>query len=168
MNLAIIYGSDTGNTEVIANQLHEYYPDAALLNVTDVSAEQMTEYSHLILGIPTWNDGELQGDWEDIFEDLPDHDYAEQTVAIFGLGDQQGYPFTFLDAAGMLHDQLKEKGAKMVGYWSTEGYDYSESVADTGEDSFVCLAIDFENQEDMNEDRLEKWVEQLASEGFSA
>lgn len=41
------------------------------------------------------------------------------------MGDQLGYGEWFLDALGMLHDKLATKGVKFVGYWPTEGYEFT-------------------------------------------
>ena len=32
--------------------------------------QRMSEYQYLILGIPTWDFGELQEDWESIWEEI--------------------------------------------------------------------------------------------------
>ncbi|VEA32518.1 flavodoxin FldB [Salmonella enterica subsp. enterica] len=43
------------------------------------------------------------------------------------MGDQLGYGEWFLDALGMLHDKLALKGVKFVGYWPTEGYEFTSN-----------------------------------------
>jgi hypothetical protein len=41
------------------------------------------------------------------------------------MGDQLGYGEWFLDALGMLHDKLALKGVTFIGYWPTEGYEFT-------------------------------------------
>lgn len=44
------------------------------------------------------------------------------------LMPQTGYNlFSLVDAMEEIHDVFKEAGAKMVGYWPTEGYQHAES-----------------------------------------
>ena len=164
--LAVFYGSETGNTQEVAEQISAYFEEAETSDIRKVSVSTWGEYSHLILGIPTWNDGELQGDWYDIFDDLEDLDFSNTKIAIFGLGDQFGYPYTFLDAAGLLYEKLKEQGATFAGFIEPEGYEFEDSKALVNE-SLVCLGLDFENQEELNEERIEEWVNQLKVEGFT-
>ncbi len=64
----------------------------------------------LILGIPTWDFGEIQEDWEAVWDQLDDLNLEGKIVALYGLGDQLGYGEWFLDALGMLHDKLSTKG----------------------------------------------------------
>lgn len=54
-----------------------------------------------------------------------------------------------LDALGMLHDKLITKGVKFVGYWPTEGYEFTSDkpvIADG--QLFVGPALDETNQYD--------------------
>ncbi len=115
----------------------------------------------LILGISTWDFGELQEDWESRWEDIADLHLEGRIVALFGLGDQLGYGEWFQDALGMLHDQLVPKGVKLVGYWPNEGYEFdaSKALIDDGR-HFVGLALDDANQYDQTDPRIEQWVEQ--------
>ncbi|MCO6062464.1 flavodoxin domain-containing protein, partial [Pseudomonas sp. MOB-449] len=84
------------------------------------------------IGTPTLGDGELPGlsadceneSWEEFLPKLEGVDLSGKTVAIFGLGDQVGYPKEFLNAMGILYDFVVERGATVVGAWPTEGYEF--------------------------------------------
>jgi flavodoxin len=39
-------------------------------NVKDATAEDMAQYTILILAAPTWYDGEMQADWEDFHAEV--------------------------------------------------------------------------------------------------
>lgn len=90
---------------------------------------------------------------------------AGKTVALYGLGDQLGYGHYFLDAMGWLHGFMAESGARLIGYWSTEGYFYEESKAlNSDQSQFVGLAIDDDQQFELTDSRVKQWVEQVAEE----
>ena len=81
----------------------------------------MLDYPVLMLGISTWDFGEIQEDWANSWAALEELDLAGHIVALFGLGDQLLYGQWFLDAMGLLHDKLLAKGCQLVGYWPNEG-----------------------------------------------
>ena len=120
----------------------------------------MMDYRSLILGISTWGLGELQDDWIAVLPVLEDLDLKGKKVALFGLGDQESYPDTFADALGMLYDILNPKECVFTGEWSTEGYHFEASKALRGDD-FVGLVLDVENQDDLTELRMDKWLIKL-------
>jgi flavodoxin I len=80
--------------------------------------------------------------------------------AIFGLGDQKGYPENFQDGMGLMAELLEEQGAKIIGFTSTKGYTYERSRAERG-DQFVGLSIDMENQSAKSNSRIADWVKEL-------
>ncbi len=160
--IGLFWGSDTGNTETVAGMIAESIGEE-LVDVYDISQcspEDILQYDYLIFGIPTWGNGELQSDWEDFFPNLSEMDFSGKTVALFGLGDQFTYSSYFLDAMGMLHDEIVPQGVKIVGHWPTEGYEFEESKAIV-DGNFVGLAIDQDNQDDLTPERVQLWVEQL-------
>jgi flavodoxin I len=56
-------------------------------------------------------------------------------------------------------------GAKVVGHWSVEGYEFDESKALTADrQCFVGLAIDEDQQEDLTSARLNDWCQQVVRE----
>lgn len=158
MSIGIIYGSSMGNTEAVANSIAELL-EAEVLNVADTDAETINGFDKLILGTSTWGSGDLQDDW-DAF-DLDEIDFNGKTVALFGLGDQESYPDEFCDALITLYNKAKDGGANIVGSWGTDGYEFDESQS-VGEDGkFVGLIIDADNQDDLTQERVEAWVEQI-------
>lgn len=170
--IGIFFGSNTGNTRKIAKLIKKRFDDDTMakpLNVNRVDVGDFAEYEYLILGTPTLGDGELPGlssdceseSWEELLPKLEDIDFTGKTVAIYGLGDQVGYPGEFVDAMSEIYDCVKEGGAKVVGEWSTEGYEFeqSESVVDG---KFVGLVLDQDNQSGLTDDRLTTWLQQIA------
>jgi flavodoxin I len=169
-NIGLFFGSDEGNTERVAeliqHRLGEHKVD--VYDIADVTQLEFTDYTQIILGIPTWDFGQIQSDWEEFWDDIQAVDFSGKTVALFGLGDQFGYGDYFLDAMGMLHDVIVANGAKIIGHWSTEGYEYDASKAEVdGQALFVGLAIDEDQQEELTAARIDQWCEQIAI-AFSA
>ncbi len=160
MSIGIIYGSNGGVTEEIAEQIKNVLSlESDLIDIGTADIDIFEKYNKIIIGTSTWGDGDLQDDWDDIFDEYKNVEFGGKTVAFFGTGDQEGYEDNFLDAMGTLHEVAVENGANIVGdKWSTDGYDYDESTA-VNDDGFVGLAIDEDNQDDMTTKRIEKWVE---------
>lgn len=164
--IGLFYGTQTGTTEVLAEQIQEAFGGVTALTLHDVAdstPDDFALYDCLILGCPTWNIGELQSDWEGIYGQLDEVSFAGKKVAYFGAGDQVGYAENFQDAIGILEAKISSLRGKTVGTWPTEGYDFNESKAVRG-DRFVGLAIDEDNQADLTDDRINAWVTQLKTE----
>jgi flavodoxin I len=164
--IGIFFGSTEGNTERVVTKIQEVLggENAAVLhNVNSATADDMTPYKNVILACPTWEIGQLQEDWNGFIDELADVDFNGKRVTYVGLGDADGYPDTFLDALGIIHEKIKDSGAMFVGAWSTDGYDFeaSKGVIDG---KFLGLAIDEDNQKDLTEERIKKWVDQLKNE----
>ncbi len=137
----------------------------SLHNIKDEPLKNCEEYDLVIFGISTWDFGELQEDWESKWEDINTLQLSNKIVALYGMGDQEGYSEWFQDALGMLHDAVTEVGAKVIGYWPNEGYEFEASKALTNDNThFVGLALDDECQYDLSEQRIAQWSEQVLIE----
>ncbi len=162
--IGLFYGSTTCYTEIAGEKIRERLgaQRVDIFNVADEPLVTAGFYDCLIFGIPTWDYGELQEDWEDVWLELNDLDLTGKTAAVYGLGDQIGYPEWFQDALGYLHDKLLERGARMVGYWPSAGYQFEASKALTPNgEHFVGLALDEENEFDVTDARIAAWCAQL-------
>ena len=157
---AIFFASSTGNTEEIAGKIHEKFEDFEIIDISRDGLSKMNECKSLIIGTPTWGEGNLQDDWEDCFEEFKEIDFSGKTVALFGLGDQDGYGDEFVNAMGTLYETVNENGAKIIGFTSTEGYEYDESTAQI-DDEFVGLVIDEDNQSELTDERVDSWVKKI-------
>ena len=162
---AVIYSFNTKKTGKVAEQIKEAFNNdqVELVNAEDLTELVFLSYDQMILGVPTWFDGELPNYWDEFVPAIEEMDLKGRKIALYGLGDQKGYPENFLDAVGIMGSILEKQGAKLVGFTSTEGYEYEQSQAERG-DQFIGLAIDYENQGSMNKERISAWVEQLQKE----
>ena len=169
MDVKIIYGSDTGNTDYVIetyllNELSVHFDNVVQVDIYNIDPNEWLSNVLFIIGIPTWYDGELQSDWDDYIEDFKKLDFKGKTFAIFGLGDQIGYGEYFVDGIGILAEVILANGGQIIGHWPTEGYTFSESKALVDENHFFGLAIDEDNEDEMTFDRVRIWVEQLGNE----
>ena len=167
MKIGIFYGSSTCYTEMVAEKIHAILgaDNVDVHNIRDIPLARMADYDLLLCGIPTWDFGELQEDWENRWPEIDSLDLSQKPVALFGLGDQLGYGEWFQDALGYLHNVLVARGAQPVGYWPNQGYEFETSKALTDDKShFVGLALDDTNQYDQTDARLTTWIAQIMDE----
>ncbi len=164
--IGLFVGSTTGKTEEAAEIIQKEFGGDEVVtihNMNEANSEDFDGYQNLIIASPTWNIGELQSDWEGFFDELDNIDFKGKKVAYFGTGDQIGYGDNFQDAMGILEEKISSLGGTTVGNWSTDGYDFSESKA-VKNGKFIGLALDDDNQAELTEERIKKWVAQLKTD----
>ena len=168
MKIGLFYGSTTCYTEMAAEKMRAIIGEELvdIRNVKETPLAEMADYDFLILGISTWDFGEIQEDWNEIWDQIDGLSLNSKTIALYGLGDQEGYGEWYLDAMGMLHDQLKKTGANLIGYWpNDDSYEFEASKALTEDRSqFVGLALDEDSQYELSDERIATWVEQVLVE----
>ncbi len=167
MKIGLFYGSTTCYTEMAAEKMRAIIGEDLLdiHNVKEASLNLMSDYDLLILGISTWDFGEIQEDWKELWDQINGVQLSGKSVALYGLGDQEGYGEWYLDAMGLLHDEIKKTGASIIGYWPNEGYDFEASKALTEDGTqFVGLALDEDSQYELSDERIATWVEQVLVE----
>ncbi|GAA3516307.1 flavodoxin FldA [Aquimarina addita] len=166
--IALFYGSDTGCTDDITKDFIALWDQDNLdvREIGDVKKSDFDQFDHFIFGLSTWYDGDLQSDWESFFDDFQEIDFTNKIVAIYGLGDQIGYGEYFIDGVGILAKVVLENGGEVIGHWPYEGYRFTDSVAmiEEKEGYFYGLAIDNDNESQLNEERLTKWIHQVKKE----
>lgn len=162
---AIIYSFNTKKTGKVAERIKEAFNDdmVEMVNAEDITEALFMSFDQIIMGVPTWFDGELPNYWDEFVPALEDLDLSGKKIALYGLGDQKGYPENFLDGMGLMAEILEKSKATLVGFTSVEGYEFEGSLAQRG-DQFAGLAIDYENQGSMNKERIAAWVELLKKE----
>lgn len=160
--VGIFYGSSSGETEDIANQIKSELGDdiADVKNIVMANEEDMNQYENLIFGTSTWRDAGLQYDWEFYQEMLDNIDFSGKKVALFGTGDQLNYPDNFVDAMRILFDKIKANNGEVVGFVDKDGYRFNKSAA-IEDDKFVGLPIDESNEFDKTAARIQMWCKKL-------
>ncbi len=182
--LGLFFGSSTCYTDLvsekIANIIRSDHPEWSIVthNIAEQSIELSIDYNFALYGIPTWDYGELQEDWDNQWDCLQTLNLSNQCAAIYGLGDQIGYPKWYQDAIGFLFSQLQACGAKLYGLWPTNEciidqwvedkallnhvFEQSQGVTDDNQ-FFLGLPLDEENQPNLTLPRLKLWLQNVLS-----
>ena len=163
--IGLFYATDTGNTRKIAKKIRKQFAEdeIELFDVAKATPEAMLGCEALIIGTPTLGDGELPDPLTEFLGQLEASHLEGKPIALFGLGDQVGYPTEFVDALGITYKKLKKLGARLIGSWSAEGYEFEKSKA-LRDGEFVGLVLDQDNQADLTEERLEEWLDLVKPE----
>ncbi len=137
--MLIVYGSTTGNTEMVAEQIMENLEEHSptLQDVADTSPADFEDYDVIIMGSSTWDDGLLQADFRDFVEEI-DADLSGKKIAVFGLGDSS-YP-AFCEAAGLLEEVIGKLNGELM---------------------IESLKVDGFPDEEENEEKIKVWTENI-------
>ncbi|RUO30486.1 flavodoxin FldB [Aliidiomarina sanyensis] len=169
--IGLFYGSTTCYTEIAAEKIRDFIGAdiVELHNIKDVPLKKSEDYDYVIFGLSTWDFGEIQEDWESHWDEIRDLNLADKVIALYGMGDQQGYSEWFQDALGMLHDEIAASSGgatiRRIGFWPNEGYDFIASKALTEDKThFVGLALDEDSQYELSDERITQWCTQLLEE----
>jgi len=162
LNIGLFYSFRSLKTRKIAERIEECFGAGRLeaVDAETVTPEDFMRFDRFILGVPTWFDGELPIYWDEFVPALKELELTSRKFAIFGLGDQKGYPENFGDAVGIMADILTGRNAEVIGETSVEGYAFESSRA-LKNGKFTGLILDQENQPRLTEERVQDWVEQL-------
>ena len=116
--VVLVYGSTTGNTEVLSEHvaagLKQAGADVTVKNVTDAGVDELVDYDAIVFGCSTWGEGELQDDFIDFHDEMDGILLEGKKAAVFGPGDSDGYPDTFCEAVDILEGGLENCGAVIV------------------------------------------------------
>ena len=124
-----------------------------------------------IFGAPKLNTGADSDRTGSCFDEwayltLPNLDFINKRVAVFGLGNCRGYSFYFCGAVGKLYDYFKDAGADMYGDTvNPKDYNYESSYAER-DGKLVGMLFDEENESDRHLQRAEKCLANLREQGF--
>ena len=133
----VIYGSTTGMTEAVAAKIANSL-GAQVFNVNAADAAAF-DAELLVLGSSTWGIGDLQDDWAAKLDEVRGN-FAGKKVAVFGLGDSQGFADSFCVAAETIANAAKDAGATLVG---------------------EVLKLDDTNEADQTDGKIAAWVETI-------
>jgi MioC protein len=119
MNIAFLYGTETGNTEMLAEDLAMVFEDdheTRVENLENTTAAELLAADLNIILCSSYGDGDMPRSAlpfaETLQKDQPD--LTGVRFAIFGLGDME-YAATFGHGSMKLANLLVERGAQSVG-----------------------------------------------------
>ncbi|MDR0364565.1 MAG: flavodoxin domain-containing protein [Bacteroidales bacterium] len=165
-----------GNTRLVADKLirqFTFYNEedikAEKLDFLSVSEGKLRPFDVIIIGGSTvetednWLKADETTKWSTFFDIIRFADLTGKKAAVFAIGNQKAYPDNFADGMSELKTVLEQKGAKIIGHWPTDDYDFFDSRSIEGE-KFIGLVIDQENQPELTDRRIIDWVDQLVVE----
>ncbi len=159
-SVAIFYASDKGNTKTFAQAISNKLEGSKIYDIHITGPEYINDYKNIIFGISDQEDLTMSKHWNEIWEDFIQIDFRDKNVAIFGLGNQINNKNNFVDSMYPLYSHLKKEGANILGFTSTNDYNFINSKACIDE-QFVGLAIDVNAKYNVNEIRIHNWIETL-------
>lgn len=136
MDITILYGTETGNTEMLAEDLQAELQGAHQVeccNLSDFTATAFDPAQFYLVLCSTYGDGELPASAKPFAETLAAQgaNLAGVSFAIFGLGSQE-YAETFNHGPKYLAELLQAHGATQVGEriaHDAAGADMAEDIA---------------------------------------
>lgn len=169
--IGIFFGTETGTTRLIAKRLHKMLGDDIAdkpVNVNRIGLADMLRYDALILGTPSYGEGDLPGrgvgcleaNWEEFLATAGAPDFSGKRIALFGLGAQERYSERFCSSLLRLYETFRGYGAEIVGDWSTDGYTFQHSAA-VVDGRFVGLVLDQRTQGMHTDERIANWLAQV-------
>jgi len=134
MKITILYGTETGNAEMLAEDIQaelEGEHEVDCLNLSDMNPGNFDAGRFYLLVCSTYGDGELPASAQPFAEAMAVQkpDLSAVHFAIFGLGDSE-YDETFNHGPKKLAELMQAHGAQQVG----ERVAHDASGADMAED----------------------------------
>jgi flavodoxin I len=166
MNIGIFYGSSSGNTEEAAEKILQKLElsNDHLHDISETDREMFEEYDMVILASSSTGTGNMQPDWAEFRNELETIDFSDKTVAFVGMGDQMMFPDSYLGGISHIYSMVAQKADRVIGgNWPGDGYDFNHSNF-FKKGVFRGLALDADNQPELTDERIEKWVRQLENE----
>lgn len=113
--IGLFYAMNAAKTSHIAEKIREKlgHKEVEMIMIEKAWQNDFQAYDNLIVGASTWFDGELPTYWDEMIPEIESLDLKDKKVALFGLGDQIGYPDNFVDGLGNWLMPLKRQGLSL-------------------------------------------------------
>ncbi len=168
--IGLFYGPLGGSTERVAKKVATALgsENVDLIPAKDSKASDVEKYENVIygmstIGTETWEADKSANDWDVFLQEVKKVDYSNKIVAMFGLGDQITYDLHFVDALGLVAENILPKGAKIIGQVETDAYDCRESNAII-DGKFIGLPVNEDFEPELTDERVNNWVEKIIKE----
>lgn len=146
MKITILYGTETGNAEMLAEDIQselEADHEVDCLNLSDMATGDFAADTFYLLVCSTYGDGELPASAQPFGEamEAEQPDLSAIHFAIFGMGDSE-YDETFNHGPMRLAELMAARGAKQAGErvaHDASGDDMAEDVAFPWAESVIAL-----------------------------
>ena len=165
---ALFYSPAGGSVDKVSHMLGEMIgtDKVDIIHVKNAVEDDLVRYKKMILlgstvGADHWDNEVIVDEWVDFFATMEDISLEDKKIAIVGLGNSVLYPSHFADGMAVLYDKIKQKNAKVFGKVNSAAYDFEDSEALDDDGYFCGLAIDEDNEPELTQGRLEKWIRLL-------
>lgn len=136
MHISLLYGTETGNTEILCDDLSDALGDTyeiEINNLQDIDPKDLNRAHFHIIVCSTYGEGELPQSALPFMDKLIDEkpDLTGVVFSMFGFGDT-AYDETYNNGSRVLADALIERGATMVGprgLHDASGLDDAQEIA---------------------------------------
>lgn len=129
-NVLVVYGTTTGNSEVVSQAIRDGLCDVGLnvelKRAESTKAEISKDFGLIVLVSSTWDVGKLNLNFIGFDRDFKELDLTNHYVAVVGLGDSKNYDL-FCVAADILEESVKKTNATtLVNTLRIDGEVYSK------------------------------------------
>jgi len=169
-NTLLVYWPKDGNVETIALKLKDKFQGGDFIKkaLSEIKLEDLKTFDNWIVGGSTvgshvWEAADDSNKWHEFFKMMDEVDMSAKVVAFYGLGDQVLYPNHFVDGLGIFQEEFSKRNTKIVGQWPAGGYTFTDSEG-VENDMFFGLALDEDHEENLSDERLDKWLEIIGKE----
>lgn len=122
MEILLVYGTYSGGTlhaaEIIQDMLKSAGHEVVLKSVRDITPDEFSKYSSIILGTNTWfenkEEGSMNGGYYTLKEKMNGNNFEGKKIAVYGLGDSHQYNTTFCKSVDHLTEFVKENKGTVV------------------------------------------------------
>ena len=119
MSVVILYGTETGNSELVADAIADVLAadhDPSIYDMSEFAVEDLDAEDFLVVICSTYGEGELPTGAEPFADELDENepDLAGLRFAVFGLGDTV-YGETYNRGGEIMAEKLTKYGATQVG-----------------------------------------------------
>ncbi|HPD91637.1 MAG: flavodoxin domain-containing protein [Rhodobacter sp.] len=146
MQIAILYGTETGNAEMLAEDIaaHLSDHDVTVTNLCDFAPASFDTGTLYLIVTSTYGDGELPASAQPFGAAMAAQapDLAGVQFAVFGMGDSE-YPETFNFGGKRLEEMMLAAGATLLGARVTHdasGDDMADDLAYPWAEAVIALA----------------------------
>jgi MioC protein len=147
MPIAILYGTETGNAEMLAEDIaaHLSGHGASVTNLADFDPADFDVGTFYVVVCSTYGDGDLPASAQPFADKMATQkpDLAGIRFAVFGMGDSE-YPETFNFGGKRMEDLLTGAGAELVGERVTHdasGSDMADDLALPWVDGVLAVGV---------------------------
>ena len=165
--IGLFFGPEKGSVNRVAEKVKAALGEQniEMISVHDATVEDLEKYDKIIFGISTvgketWDSDFSNTDWSKFFPNISRVGYSGKTIAIFGLGDHITYSSYFVNAMGVLANELLKNGATIVGKVDPASYEFDDSEA-IFDGMFIGLPIDEDFQPELTDERVTNWVNDI-------